>query len=317
MDGVLAQDVMEHRDDLSHLDDGNFWALSISYEGRVHATRFASITTADFPPHAWTPLKSEWTSTLSRQQYCEYVLDIKAGIERGDLYQANACRILHTPYDGSLAGLFSEILKQNPAPYAAYFASHGLEIASASPELFLRRSGETVLTSPIKGTRATTNGKFGEKDSAENIMIVDLMRNDLGQICDEVETPHLLREEHHPGLIHLVSDVRGRLKSGLRWAQILQPLLPAGSISGAPKFSALASIAHHEKSRDVYCGILGWVQGDQALLNVAIRTFWRRDDHLRFGTGAGITWSSDPDAEWEETELKAARLLKIAGGRYE
>lgn len=314
MDGVSAHDVIEHRDDLAHLDDGNFWAIAISYEGAISATSFATIVRQEFPSTSWTPLSSQWSSSLSREQYCAYVEDIRAGIARGDLYQANACRVLQTTFDGSLEGLFSQILTSNPAPYSAYLRNQSVEIASASPELFLRREGRTVLTSPIKGTRAHNSEEFGVKDSAENIMIVDLMRNDLGQICEEVTTPQLLREESHPGLIHLVSDVQGRLKADLNWSQILPPLLPAGSISGAPKISALNAIANHEESRDIYCGVIGWVHGDRALFNVAIRTFWRRGDVLSFGTGAGITWNSDPESEWNETELKAARLLEICGG---
>ena len=117
-------------------------------------------------------------------------------------------------------------------------------------------------------------------------------------------------------LRHLVSDVIGRLKRDLTWPEILNSLLPAGSISGAPKSSALQVIAAHEKvDRGPYCGILGWVKGDTAELSVAIRTFWNaKDGILRFGTGAGITWGSDPSAEWAETQLKARKLFSIAGG---
>jgi len=149
-------------------------------------------------------------------------------------------------------------------------------------------------------------------------MIVDLMRNDLGQICEpgSVEVAELLRSEEHPGLRHLVSDVVGTLKQNLSWKQILLPLLPAGSISGAPKSSALKVISENEPvPRGPYCGIFGWVKGDTAELSVAIRTFWNaKDGFLRFGTGAGITWGSEPSAEWEETQLKARKLISIAGG---
>jgi len=125
-----------------------------------------------------------------------------------------------------------------------------------------------------------------------------------------------LRSEEHPGLRHLVSDVVGTLKPNLNWIEILNPLLPAGSISGAPKSSALKVIAKNETvQRGPYCGILGWIKGDTAQLSVAIRTFWNaKDGQLRFGTGAGITWGSEPSAEWEETQLKARKLISIAGG---
>ena len=146
-------------------------------------------------------------------------------------------------------------------------------------------------------------------------MIVDLMRNDFGRICESgtVEVPRLLANEEHPGLRHLVSDIQGLLRSELSWKEILEALSPPGSISGAPKSSALSVIADHESTRGPYCGALGWVHGQEAELSVAIRIFWKNDG-LHFGTGAGITWNSDAEQEWEETQLKARKLISIAGG---
>jgi para-aminobenzoate synthetase component 1 len=149
-------------------------------------------------------------------------------------------------------------------------------------------------------------------------MIVDLVRNDLSAICDtgSVNVPELLRVEEHPGLVHLVSRVAGELRSTATWPEILASTFPPGSVTGAPKSSALRIIDDVESvSRDVYCGAIGWVHGEQAEIAVGIRTFWRREpDVLHFGTGAGITWASDASAEWDETRLKANRLLTIAGG---
>ena len=160
--------------------------------------------------------------------------------------------------------------------------------------------------------------EFGIKDIAENIMIVDLIRNDLGRICQPgtVTVPRLLVTETHPGLTHLVSDVSGTLLHDVNWSQISAALLPPGSVSGAPKSTAITTIEDLEgQPRGPYCGALGWSQGNQALLSVAIRIFWNEGDGLlRFGTGAGITWESDPLQEWEETQLKAERLTAIAGG---
>jgi para-aminobenzoate synthetase component 1 len=216
-----------------------------------------------------------------------------------------------------LGGLFSKLLDENPAPYASYLNIPGLEIASASPELFLSRSGKMIKTSPIKGTIREDEASFGEKDKAENLMIVDLMRNDLGRICEPgtVDVSELFRHEKHPGLVHLVSDVRGALKENVSWTQVLAATTPPGSVSGAPKSAALTMISQVEGARGPYCGALGWINGTQAQLSVAIRTFWKSDDDLvRFGTGAGITWGSDPELEWEETQLKARKLISIAGG---
>ena len=241
---------------------------------------------------------------------------IKEKIAAGDIYQVNLCRVLSTKSEQGLQGLANRLQQDNPAPFASYLRLPSLEIASASPELFLKRDGAMIKSTPIKGTSKTDN--FGEKDRAENVMIVDLMRNDFGSICESgsVDVPRLLASEAHPGLFHLVSDVVGKLRRNIQWSEIVKALLPAGSISGAPKSSALKSIAEIEKiSRGPYCGVIGWVQGEQAVLSVGIRIFWSHGDgQLNFGTGAGITWASQPQGEWEETELKAKRLISIASG---
>ena len=321
MSGRYARSLIEVTDDLSRLDDGNFWAVSVSFEGKVRLARFRQVMKANFPfaANGSTSVSGQWKSSLDETSYCNYVSNIKDAIESGWVYQVNACRILTADYFADeLASLFGQILNSNPAPYAAFLSLPELMIASASPELFLSRNGDKVVTSPIKGTQKLEEQAFGEKDQSENIMIVDLMRNDLGQICRDgsVDVANLLRSEDHPGLRHLVSDVTGELKAGISWPEIFSALLPAGSISGAPKSSALQVISENEPfERGPYCGILGWVQGDQAELSVAIRTFWSfRDSKLHFGTGAGITWGSDSISEWEETQLKARKLISIAGG---
>jgi para-aminobenzoate synthetase component 1 len=244
---------------------------------------------------------------------------IREAISDGWVYQVNACRQLKVESDrDELASLFGKLLTENPAPHAAYFSTPQLKIASASPELFISRDGSGLKTSPIKGTQSLSELGFGNKDQSENVMIVDLMRNDLGRICKpgSVDVSQLLRSEDHPGLRHLVSDVVGQLKDDMSWKEIFEALLPAGSISGAPKSSALSVIAENEEiRRGPYCGILGWVEGDRCELSVAIRIFWQENDgFLKFGTGAGITYGSDPVSEWDETELKAKRLISIAGG---
>jgi para-aminobenzoate synthetase component 1 len=321
MGGRFAHSLIEVSDDLSRLEDGNFWAVSISYEGEIRLARFAEEFAAPFPfdSSQWNRKLEKWGSSLGEVEYCNYVEEIRQAIASGWVYQVNACRVLSTEFAGiEIASLFSKILHENPAPYAAYLSIPTIQIASASPELFLRRTGDQLITSPIKGTQELREQGFGKKDQSENVMIVDLMRNDLGQIClpGSVKVAELLRSEEHPGLRHLVSDVVGTLKKDLSWSEILNSLLPAGSISGAPKSSALKVISQHEPApRGPYCGILGWIKGDSAELSVAIRTFWNsKDGHLRFGTGAGITWGSEPKAEWEETQLKARKLISIAGG---
>jgi para-aminobenzoate synthetase component 1 len=316
MGGRLATDLVEVSDDPKCLDDGGFWAVSTTFENQFTAAKFATVQAAPFPATSWIPLKGTWESSLNMNQYIGYVESIRSSIEQGWVYQVNACRRLsHTDDGQSLRGLFTEILKNNPAPWASYLEISGVMIASASPELFLSRDRNTVKTSPIKGTQPLNAEDFGAKDKAENVMIVDLMRNDLSRICKSgtVEVPRLLSSEEHPGLQHLVSDVKGELLDDISWSEIFEALSPPGSVSGAPKSSAVQVIAENEIDRGPYCGVLGWVEGEKAELSVAIRTFWK-DSHINFGTGAGITWSSDSAAEWEETQLKARRLISIAGG---
>ena len=318
MGGVLARDLVEVSSDPSCLADGEFWAISTTYEGEFRAAKFKTITNEPFSTILTTMrVSGKWESSTSESEYIQYVEKIREEIASGGVYQVNACRRLSIKSSATLDLAFANILKSNPAPFASYLRFSELEIASASPELFLTRDGDQIKTSPIKGTKRSASEKFGNKDRAENIMIVDLMRNDLGQICipGSIAVPDLLRDEDHPGLSHLVSDVTGQLRSGITWAEIFTALLPAGSISGAPKSAAKRIISELEPTvRSTYCGVLGWVHGDQAVISVAIRTFWRESDFIHFGTGAGITWSSEAKAEWEETQLKAERLISIIGG---
>ena len=323
MDGLLATDLLEISNNPDCLSDGGFWAVSTTFEGEYTFAKFGNVARDTAFPQVedWLGLKGIWESSMSQFEFESYVSEIRNQIELGNVYQVNACRILATDIEKerSLAPLFAKILAKNPAPYASFLKLPDVEIASASPELFLTRRGLEIKTSPIKGTRrlSETGTKFSEKDLAENVMIVDLMRNDFARICrsGSVQVSELFRNELHPGLEHLVSDVIGGLRDGISWSEVLNEILPPGSVSGAPKSSAVRLISENESNyRGPYCGALGWIEGSDASLSVAIRIFWKSGSKLKFGAGAGITWSSDPILEWEETELKAAKLLAIAGG---
>ena len=320
MGGLRATNCVEITTDATRLDDGSFWAISISFEGEAQFARFENVANSSFSAEPWHEISGPWSSSVKKDEYINYVSLIRNSIADGGVYQVNACRELAHRFEGdsqSLDGLFANLLVKNPANFACYLHIDQLEIASASPERLLSRKGSTLLTSPIKGTIRSDESSFGEKDKAENLMIVDLMRNDLGRICDpgSIEVTELFRNEKHPGITHLVSDVQGTLREGVSWKEILAATMPPGSVSGAPKSAALSIIQEHEGRRGPYCGTLGWIQGDRAELSVAIRTFWTTGDGvIRFGTGAGITWGSDPAAEWEETQLKARHLISIAGG---
>ena len=320
MDGIHATGLIKVSKNPKVLDRGGFWVVLTTFEGEMKFAKFRRVRAAQFPPHDWIPLEGHWKSTLSKSGYISYVEKVRSAIEKGGVYQVNACRQLFIRASHKrikLSGLFSHLLRENPAPFASYLSIPGLEVASASPERFLSRNGQQIKTSPIKGTIREDENSFGEKDKAENLMIVDLMRNDLSQVCEPgtVEVAQLFREEKHPGITHLVSDVEGTLKAGVKWSEILKATTPPGSVSGAPKSAALEIIEANESARGPYCGAIGWIYGDRAELAVGIRTFWSEEDSiLRFGTGAGITWGSQSDAEWEETQLKARKLISIAGG---
>ena len=312
----LASNCVEISNDPSSLSRPGFWAVVNTFEGKWICARFATVVNAVLPVMPWQGISTDWRSSQNQSTYEDNVRLIKDKIADGDIYQVNLCRILSANCDQSLQGLANKLQAENPAPFASYLKLPGLEIASASPELFLEKKGELIKSTPIKGTAKTDS--FGEKDRAENVMIVDLMRNDFGVICEpgSVDVPRLLATESHPGLYHLVSDVIGRLREDISWPKIAKALLPAGSISGAPKSSAIKSIKQIELvERGPYCGVIGWVENDQALLSVGIRIFWSQDNgQINFGTGAGITYQSEPNSEWEETQLKASRLIAIASG---
>jgi para-aminobenzoate synthetase component 1 len=319
--------------DPADLDSVGWWAVTHTFEGEFKAFRFAQINeiTPEFlagAKHKGLPVSS-WKSSMTQAQYESAVDAIRSDIERGWVYQANLCRVLSAELaqDLDVLGLWHLLRENNPAPYLSALQvpatvsglSEDVRIVSASPELYLQREGKVLRSSPIKGTAKEAESLL-EKDRAENIMIVDLVRNDLGHVCESgsVSVPELLRLEEHPGLVHLVSDIQGTISATVSWSDIFQATAPPGSVSGAPKSSALEVISRLENGvRDIYCGGFGWVDADQetAKLAVGIRTFWQSKDgsqrHLNFGTGAGITWGSDPTGEWHETELKAAHLLSV------
>ena len=320
---LLATGLVDVTDDVTALDGQGWWAVVLDFDGGVTCARFADVRQGSPPPRPWPGIPhGSWTSSMSRQGYTEAVSTIREGIARGDHYQVNLCRVLSAPLpdDADVVGLAGVLARHHPAPYAGlvHLPEHGVGVASASPELFLRRSGEVVESGPIKGTAATADG-FTAKDRAENVMIVDLVRNDLGRVAatGSVEVPALCAVEAHPGLFHLVSTVRARLRHDAGWVELVAAAFPPGSVTGAPKSSALKAIGELEPTpRGPYCGGIGWVDAGQGtgVLNVGIRTFWVDENphRLRLGVGAGIVWDSDPEQEWAETELKASRLLATA-----
>lgn len=319
--GRLATGLVDVTSDPAALDGSGWWAVVLGFEGEVRCARFADVREEALPSAPWPGIPlAGWTSSMSRADYVGGVQRIREGVAAGDYYQVNLCRVLSAPLPeaADLRGLAGLLAVGNPAPYAGLVSlpAYDLEVVTASPELFLRRDAAVVESGPIKGT-ATRADLLTDKDRAENVMIVDLVRNDLGVVAvtGSVDVPALCAVEEHPGLVHLVSTVRATLRPEAGWPDLLDASFPPGSVTGAPKSSALAAIADLEPApRGPYCGAVGWVDADArtARLAVGIRTFWARGGMLHLGTGAGITWGSDPDGEWDETELKARRLLAVA-----
>ncbi len=333
--GRILTGLLDVTSDVSALDGTGLWAVVLPFDGVPVCARFERSTRpeAGWPAglavgRAPVPRVEGWESSLDRAAYVKGVAAIREAIAAGDVYQVNLCRRLSAPLPPGfdVLDLGAALFTSHAAPHQALVrlptadVAVAMAVASASPERFLRRRGDVVESSPIKGTAITADG-LTAKDRAENVMIVDLVRNDLGRVCEygSVEVPALWHVESQPGLVHLVSTVRGRLRPGAGWADLLEATFPPGSVTGAPKLAALGVIRALEPvPRDVYCGAVGWVDADRAAgdLNVAIRTFWAADGELHLGTGAGITWDSDPASEWDETELKARQLLAVAGGTF-
>ncbi|MDP9115792.1 MAG: aminodeoxychorismate synthase component I, partial [Actinomycetota bacterium] len=262
-------------------------------------------------------------------------------IRDGEIYQANVCTRLAAAFTGSAVGLFAHAAGQLAPRFGAYIDGGDRELAGFSPELFLRRRGTEVTTSPIKGTWPRRPGddpppttgsaamlrpdggsaalRASSKDTAENVMIVDLMRNDLGRVCEigSVQVSALLDIEAHPGVWHLVSTVTGRLRAECDDSALLDATFPPGSVTGAPKLRALDAIGALEAvPRGVYTGALGFVSPIWGMeLAVAIRTFEIADGRLELGVGGGVTADSVPMLEWRECLHKAAPLMTAVPAR--
>lgn len=245
-------------------------------------------------------------------------------IRAGDIFQVNLCARLEAPFAGDPLDLFCAGVDALAPAYAAFVDAPEGAVASFSPELFLRRTGDEVLTSPIKGTAPLDSDpaelEASTKDRAENVMIVDLMRNDLGRVCTpgSVRVPALVRAERH-AVWHLVSDVVGHVGHDVPSSALLRATFPPGSVTGAPKVRAMEIAAALEPTaREAYTGAIGHVSPTVGLeLNVAIRTFEIADGRIWLGVGGGIVADSTPDGEYAECLVKARPLVEAVGGRLE
>jgi para-aminobenzoate synthetase component 1 len=272
---------------------------------------------------SFTPWR-ELATNLSRDEFISKVECSQKYIRSGDIYQVNLSQRLTAPTELTGWQLFKKLSSVSPAPFAAYLDCGEFELASSSPEQFLRMSGSHIVTRPIKGTRprhadATRDAQLAyelqtsAKELAELVMITDLLRNDLGKVCEygSVQVPELVKLEKFAQVQHLVSTVEGRLRNAITHFAAFASCFPGGSITGAPKFRAMEIIDELEPiSRGPYCGAIGYLGFNrESQLNIAIRTAICRDGVAHFNVGAGIVADSTPAAEYDETLTKARGFL--------
>ncbi len=332
---VLPEFHLAYYDNLLRLDTaGRWWFEALVTDARRPALqarlRWARAALEDAPPPAsrYVPPEPLQLSQAAAEHHLDAVRDCCERIAAGEIFQANICLRLDTRWEGSALDLLSRALETISPPRAAAFSTPRGGVASLSPELFLRRRGSRVTTAPIKGTiardldpaaaaAARARLRRSAKDAAEHVMIVDLMRNDLGRVCSygSIVAPPEPTAEPHPGLWHLVSPVHGELRPGVGNGDLLRATFPPGSVTGAPKVQALKVIAALEPvGREVYTGAIGFASPVAGLeLSVAIRTLELGDGRLWLGAGGGIVADSDPRSELEEALTKARPIAAAIG----
>ena len=306
-------------------ENGRWWFEALVTNGRHNAldARLADVRRllkATPPPLDHPHVSPLRLSAHDARHHLNAVACCRRRIAAGEIFQANICLRLNGETDARPADLFAGALARIDPPYAAAFDTPRGGIVSLSPELFLRRRGRGIVTGPIKGTiardpdpavaaAALERLRGSVKDAAEHVMIVDLMRNDLGRVCEygTIVAPRRPTAEPHPGLWHLVSHVHGRLRPGVTDADVLRATFPPGSVTGAPKVQSLHVIADLEPAgREVYTGAIGFASPVAGLeLNVAIRTLELAEGRVWLGAGGGIVADSDPRAELNEALAKA------------
>jgi para-aminobenzoate synthetase component 1 len=263
----------------------------------------------------------------SKMTYLENVGHVLDHIRAGDVYQINYTQRVYFDCRQDLFDLYLRLKQIQPVSYAAFINMGKGAVISGSPELFLRLKQDTVLSKPMKGTRKRSREagidrrlrrelRESEKDQAENVMIVDLMRNDLGRFCEygSVKVPRLYVVEGYDTVYQMVSYVSGMIRNGTRVSDMIRATFPPGSITGAPKKRAMEIIYQLEPhQRGVYCGTIGYFFQDKMTLNVAIRTLELWDGQGVLGVGGGIVADSDPELEYEESILKARASMMALG----
>jgi para-aminobenzoate synthetase/4-amino-4-deoxychorismate lyase len=335
----LPEAVLAFHDHVLRCDaDGRWWFEALwtderadALNGRLETLR-ARLAAGTGAQSGSAPAPGPWRATPSPEGHARAVVACRERIAAGDLFQANLSLRLRAELEGDAAELFTRGVAALAPDRAAFFSGSWGAVASLSPELFVERRGDEVRTAPIKGTRprpadpAAAEALRAElagaaKDRAENVMIVDLMRNDLGRVSEpgSVQVAALAEVRPHAGVWHLVSEVVGRRRPGIGDGALVSALFPPGSVTGAPKLAAMDVISELEgTARQAFCGALGFASPAAGLeLSVAIRTFEFRDGAVWLDVGGGVVADSDPAAEAAECLAKARPLLAAIGGVLE
>jgi anthranilate synthase component 1 len=304
-------------------------ALDALYEDAVErATALLERATTGDPGHGPAPADdaeaAAFESDAGRDAYADRVRAVKQYVRDGDTFQANVSHRLRAPAAVHPVAAYDALRRVNPAPYSGLVEFPGVDLVSASPELLLERDGDVVRTEPIAGTRPRgadadadaaleTELSTDEKERAEHAMLVDLERNDLGKVCayGSVDVAEYRRVDRYSEVMHLVSDVTGRLRDDVGLAEAVGAMFPGGTITGAPKPRTMAIIEELEATRrGPYTGAMAaFGFDDRATLNIVIRTLVRADDEYHLRVGAGVVHDSDPEREYDETLDKARALL--------
>ena len=265
-----------------------------------------------------SPALADIRLNITRDKYYENIERIRDYIQKGDVYQITYCIKLLFRYAHDPAALYAALLEEQPVPYPAFVESDKFSILSLSPEMFIKKTGSRVITKPMKGTWPRSANMIGDlcgrfrfqydtKNRAENVMIADLLRNDLGRVGLGVKAPKLFEVAKYKTLYQMTSTVTGNVDNNISVHDLFSAVFPSGSVTGAPKIRAMEIIREIEtEERKIYTGAIGYIAPDRKMFfNIPIRTLLIKDKAGEMGIGGGIVWDSTPKGEWEEGLLKA------------
>jgi len=280
-------------------------------------TEFSKLAPPDYPENFFL--------NITRKQYSLDIEAIRDYIAKGDVYQITYCIKLFFRFNGQALSLYNQLLKEQPVPYPAYIQTDKFHILSLSPELFIKKKSAHLVTKPMKGTWPRGNGmlsdliaplrlKYDRKNRAENVMIADLLRNDLGRMGVNIKAPTLFEVARYKTLCQMTSTVTAKIDKNIPVYKLLSSIFPSGSVTGAPKIRAMQIINELEREeRKIYTGAIGYITPDRDMFfNIPIRTLLIQGNQGEMGIGGGIVWDSTPDGEWSEGLLKAKFLTDLA-----